>query len=144
MLLVQGTYQKIHHYCNDIFKTNYYEFCFSYVENNERFREIDRFIWESKHFHTRFKNRYTGQVVVDLTAWSNKEPNEYYEAFLYFLKDYEPHCELCFITSEQYQEPTYAMLKKMFNVKTVDLGIENVKVERTIGFSISKEGKENV
>lgn len=47
--LIQGEYEKAKaHYKSGMLK-DYFEFHFVYTSANEVFRELDRFIWESRH-----------------------------------------------------------------------------------------------
>ena len=85
MYLVQGKYSEAIAKCQKILDGNYFEFEFLYTDESERFREIDRFLYESRHT-LRFENEYRGNVVIDISDW-NEKTNSYFDAFMYFLKD---------------------------------------------------------
>lgn len=72
--IIQGDYAKITTRLSKTFKNEYFDFNFSFTDENEVFREINRFIWESKHLMTRFKNRYYGSVAISLSEWNNETP----------------------------------------------------------------------
>ena len=116
-------------------------FEFDYVSANSTFREINRFLWESRKSQ-RYKNRYDGPVTVNLTKWSSKHLNEYFHAFMYMLQDYEYEC--CFITEVHPKEDLIKAIEKHFeNVKIKNMLPEEKVNKTTIGFAIT-EGKEDV
>ena len=47
--IIQGDYAKITMKLSRTFKAKYFDFNFSFTDKNEVFREINRFVWESKH-----------------------------------------------------------------------------------------------
>lgn len=63
--IIQGDYAKITARLSRTFKAPYFDFNFSFTDENEVFREINRFVWESKHLMTRFKNR-TFRITINL------------------------------------------------------------------------------
>lgn len=142
--LIQGDYEKAKkHYTQTMLK-DYFEFHFVYASINEVFRELDRFIWESKHQMTRYKNEYTGPVLIDLTEWNAKESNEYFEAFMYYLKDHA-YLECTFIVQDKCEKPFLETLEKFFEVNIVELEIRKEKEhKRRIGFYIEEEALGNV
>jgi len=86
MILIQGDYSKSKKYADDLMQSEYFEFHFPYVEEQVTFREINRFNDESRRL-TRFKNKYTGKVVINITEWADKPLNSYFRAFSYFIMD---------------------------------------------------------
>lgn len=149
MYLLQGDYKKVKGFCNDLFTNGYFEFEFSYVSENERFREIDRYLWESRHECTRFKNRYEGDIVIGLNEWNKNDPNKYFDAFMYFIKDCQKFTHSCILFVEDYvSESLLTSLKKHFDIITKEMGLDvkENKSKRKIGFYIenNEEGKSNV
>lgn len=130
--LIQGQYEKTKEYYERNVSQNYFEFDFAYVPSNNVFRELDRFIWESKHQMTRFLNHYSGPVLIDLTAWNNNELNCYFDAFMYFLKDNE--CYQCsFITQEACSQALEDKLRSFFEIKITSIELKRSE-KRVIGF----------
>lgn len=144
MYLVQGSYENAISYCRGITRNAGFEFCFTYVSENEVFKEINRFIWESKHMHTRFKNKYKGSVVVDISQWCDKEPNLYFDAFMYYLKDNSTDYKIDFIADKECPKSLVEYLQTFFELDVIDLGIKKVKEKTKIGFRIGTEEKEYV
>lgn len=135
--IIQGDYAKITARLSKTFKNEYFDFNFSFTDENEAFKEINRFIWESKHLMTRFKNRYYGSVAISLSEWNNEMPNCYFDSFMYFMKDMFPEEKICFYVESQIRDELLIRIKMFFpNTKIIDLLI-NKKPERKIGFAIS-------
>lgn len=146
-LIIQGTYKSAIDYCNAVFK-KYFEFTFCYVSDNEIFRELDRFIWESKH-EMRFQNYYEGVAVIDLSMWNKKEAyefNEYFDAFFYYLKGNDKiHC--VFLIDDYCSEQLLKKIKFFFNnVFLVDLHPKKSDSGKSkpIGFTVQERGAANV
>lgn len=121
MIIIQREYEKAVSYLKSTLK-EYFEFAFSYVDQNERFREIDRFLWESKHC-LRFKNEYTGNVVIELSGWNTKslyEFNEYFDAFMYFIKSKNGKLNTLFFVTGECSKNLYDQLSKHFDLKVID------------------------
>lgn len=142
--LLQGEYEKAKAHYKETMQKDFFEFHFVYTSTNEAFRELDRFIWESKRQMTRFKNRYVGPVLVDLTEWNKNKSNEYFEAFLYYLKDHQ-YLECTFIVQGRCETELIDTLKKFFEVEVVELEAnkENHK-KRKIGFHLEEGADGNV
>lgn len=142
--LIQGEYEKaISHYKSTMLK-DYFEFHFVYTSANEVFRELDRFIWESRHQKTRFKNQYKGPVLIDLTEWNGNDINEYFEAFLYYLKDHS-YLECTFIVQNLCEECFLDKLNEFFEIDVVELDIRKDKEKkRRIGFYLEEGVEGNV
>ncbi len=137
--IIQGDYAKITTRLSKTFKNEYFDFNFSFTDENEVFREINRFIWESKHLMTRFKNRYYGSVAISLSEWNNETPNGYFDSFMFFMKDMFPEDKICFYVESQIRDELLIRIKLFFpNTKIIDLLI-NKKPERRIGFAISDD-----
>jgi len=142
--LIQGEYEKAKDCYKSTMLKDYFEFHFVYTSTNEVFRELDRFIWESKHQKARFKNRYAGPVLIDLTEWNSNEPNEYFEAFLYYLKDHA-YLECTFIVQNLCEEGFLEKLRNFFEIDVVELEIQKGKDQkRRIGFYIEERNDDNV
>lgn len=141
MRLIQGNYEENISYCRDTIKEDFFEFDFPFVPMDTQFREIDRFLWESKHQCTRFKNRFEGQAVIDITDWNAVHPNDYFDAFLYFLKGNEDHLSCTLITSEPCTGEVMNRISKLFTVKEVNLLTDShpQKKMNTIGFCADTE-----
>ncbi len=142
--LLQGKYEIAKKHYADATMTDFFEFDLSYVPKNEHFRELDRFLWESKHTMTRFKNRYDGPVLINLTSWNSKEVNEYFEAFMYFLKD-SPGLKCTFIVENKCNEQLLENLESFFEIKVMELTeVKEKEPKRKIGFIIEEEVGNNV
>ena len=103
--------------CEEQLGEKYYLFSLPYVATYDRFREIDRFLWESRHMYARFQNRYSGPVVVDVTEWCREEPNVYLEAFLFFLKDLEEKQPCILISEKLWDKPLIDTIRNFFTVE---------------------------
>lgn len=125
--------------CSELLGTDYFVFSLSYIEDRP-FREIDRFLWESRHEKCRFSNRYTGPVCIDLTEWSGKMPNLYFDAFSYFLKDLGSDCPTVLISEKRLSEPLRSRLERFFELEVTNLLESKGKEEpRVIGFAVQEE-----
>jgi len=145
MYFLQGDYKKVKGYFNDLFPNDYFEFEFSYVAEDEKFKEIDRFLWESRHECTRYKNRYNGSLVIGLNEWNNNETNKYFDAFMYFLKDYMRFAHSCVFFIEDFADKSLIeALEKHFDltVKELSITVKNDRIQRKIGFCINPDEKE--
>lgn len=146
MYLLQGDYPNVKDYCEELFADDYFEFELSYVSENEKFKEIDRFLWESRHECTRYKNRYNGNFAIGITEWNDKTPNKYFDAFMFFLKDYMSSARSCVIFVEDYIDKSLLnALKKHFNltIKELSLTEKDDFTMKKIGFCIDFDNKEN-
>jgi len=146
MELIQAKYEKAIQYCNSKIKSEYFEFSFSYVSMDERFRELDRFIWEARHQCTRYKNCYSGDIVIDISEWSDKEPNEYFDAFMYYIKDIYSKHHCIFISEKICDKGIIDRIHEHFEitVQTLDIKLGTSKKLNQIGFAVSKEEHEYV
>lgn len=139
MKLVQGDCRKAKEYIYDTLKGRCFEFDFPYIDENAVFREINRFNDESKKL-TRFKNKYTGNVVVNLTSWIDKPINEYFTAFMYFLVDRTlkfNKSELIFTTEKVCPHEFLITIEYYFGnkIQLIDLGVKTKDTKKTsIGF----------
>ena len=123
--IVQGDYPRIASKLSAHFKGDYFDFDFAYVSENEVFREINRFIWESKHMMTRFKNRYTGPVAVCLSGWNEESLNGYFDTFMYFMKDMFPESKICFYLESRISGRMLTGIKELFpNVRLIELQLK--------------------
>lgn len=146
MELIQAKYEKALQYCKSKMNRKYFEFHFSYVPMNERFRELDRFIWEAKHQCTRYKNRYLGDIVIDISEWSDKEPNEYFHAFLYYIKDVYNEQKCIFISERVCEKSITEKMQEHFEItiRTFDISPTISKKVNHIGFTDLTEEHEYV
>lgn len=122
MVVIQGTYEKIIRYYESSTNGNYFEFTFPYVGHNEIFRELDRFLWESKHI-LRFQNAYAGNVLIELSGWNNRSENdfnEYFEAFMYFLRSKADTLRVTFFLEGKCSKDLYEHLKNHYEVQLVE------------------------
>lgn len=140
MRLIQGDYGKIKKYMNDNMGSTYFEFNLPYVDDNCVFKEINRFNDESRCI-TRFKNKYSGDVMVDITEWIDKSVNEYFEAFSYFILDrmLEFPSSKFFLTCEkECTQEFLSVLEDCFkdDIQVIDLGVrkKTLSSKRVVGF----------
>ena len=141
--LIQGKYEKVKTFYEKNMAKKYFEFQLAYVSQNEVFREIDRFLWESRHQMTRFKNNYQGPVLIDLSCWNENELNIYFEAFMFFLKD-NGFYECTFMIQEECCKELLEKLKEFFEISVTSLNIEKKAKKMTIGFVVTEKEIENV
>ena len=146
MYLVHGPFVKTSKYCEDLFGKDYFEFCLSYVGDGAGFREIDRFLWESRHERTRYRNRYSGPVALDITAWADKYPNDYFDAFMYFISDAVKEGECVLTSEEKCGREICDRLGRFFTLEVISLnsGKESAGTTRKIGFTDEKEDEKDV
>lgn len=139
MVVIQGNYENAIRYCDFITGGEYFEFVFPYVEQEERFRELDRFLWESKHCF-RFQNEYSGNVLVELSGWNDKSKydfNEYFDAFMYFLRNKADKLNVTFFVNGKCSEALFANLSKHFEIRLTEPGKGDVQLtvhKSSIGF----------
>ena len=139
MKLIQGEYRKSKEYILIELKNDYFEFNLPYVDENSDFKEINRFNDESKKC-TRFKNKYSGNVVVNLSEWANKPLNEYFIAFMCFLVDRTlelKNSKLIFICEQICSQELICTIEDYFDekIQLIDLGVKTKDRRRaTIGF----------
>lgn len=143
MKLITGIYRKVKEECERIFSDGYFEFSFLYVPETEKFREIDRFLYESRHT-LRFENEYTGNVILDISAWNHKPLNSYFEAFMYFLKDNKDKYECVLIINERCSSEMREKLKDFFgDIKEIQKPVLHESKRVRIGFVIDEEKEVN-
>ena len=100
---------------------------------------------ESRHEKARFRNRYVGPAVIDITEWSDAAPNDYFDAFMYFIKDYSSESEVVLVSEKTCEEAVLSRLKRFFEVEISDLlEQKEVKQVRRIGFALREEEREYV
>ena len=144
MVVIQGDYENAIRYCDKITDGAFFEFDFSYVDLNERFRELDRFIWESKHT-LRFQNEYRGNVIVELSGWNDKseyEFNEYFDAFMYYLKSKGNMLNVAFFVNGKCSRALFNCLSRFYEIHLVEpekgeVSLQTAKVQ--IGFNSREE-----
>ena len=145
MELVIANLEQAETWCRAHLGGDYFSFCFSYTPLSDRFREIDRYLWESRHEKARFANRYCGPVVIDISEWSEAAPNDYFDAFLYFLKDLSAVSRIAMISDRPCGEQILSRLRRFFRIEITSL-LDN-KQERKpnrIGFIAREEEPEHV
>lgn len=148
MLLVQGNFKRTKTFFENKIKKKYFEFSFGFVSEEERFREIDRFLWESKKEMTVFKNRYIGPCVIDISEWNDRICNRYFEAFMYFILDLSSSCDIYLTLDKECSNQLKSNLELFFSaIKIVSLGLDksqqqtNVKIP--LGFHFSQNIKKD-
>jgi len=141
--VIQGKYEKAKKHYREYMLNDFFEFHLVYASTYEKFRELDRFIWESKHDKTRFKNSYKGPVLIDITEWNSNVLNEYFDAFMYYLKD-NPYLECTFIVQDICSENLKKKLEYFFEISIDELETRNENTTKRIGFYISEEAKDCV
>ncbi len=140
MKLIQGSYGKTIEYCAKMFDGKFFEFELPYVSTDNHFCEIDRFLYESRHT-LRFKNHYEGNVVIDLSDWNDRDKvNNYFESFMYFLKDNADIYNCVFIVDKKCSSKIIKMLKELFEIEITELDVPATETKTRIGFYMSKEG----
>lgn len=138
--LITGMYEKVKEECNRIFSTSqYFDFNLFYVPETDRFREIDRFLYDSKHM-LRYENEYTGNVIVDISEWNRNFINTYFDSFMYFLKDNITKYKCILIADDRCSDALMKKLKLFFSeLKEIQLPIRTEKKQTQIGFAINDE-----
>lgn len=134
--LILGKYELAISYYRQQMHEDCFEFHFTYVPRDERFRELDRFIWESRHTKTRFKNKYAGPVLIDITEWNFEIPNDYFTAFMFYLKD-NPDLECTFLAENEISSILLQKLSAFFEVNVIKLETRET-VHTNIGFYIEE------
>lgn len=142
MYLVQGKYSEAIAKCQKILDGNYFEFEFLYTDESERFREIDRFLYESRHT-LRFENEYRGNVVIDISDW-NEKTNSYFDAFMYFLKDNAAKYCCVFISNKKCSDKTIEKFNDLFIIEEICLSLPEEKKKVKIGFVDNERSEINV
>ncbi len=143
MEIIQGSFGKIAEHLHRKLSGEFFEFVLPYVGENCRFEEINRFNDESRQL-VRFKNEYEGNTVVEITDWTDKESNKYFEAFVYFLRDRMlkyPHSLLVLTSEKDCPQEFIQMLEELFEEEIClnDLGVKCKETEkRTIGFAFEE------
>lgn len=145
MELIIGKIEKILDYYAKKTTGNYFGFELMPPASYVTFNELNRFRWESKKL-TRFKNRYEGNVIIDLTAWNdgNFTCHEF-EAFMYYLKDNPGY--VCTFASEKNLDPL--LLKRLEGLfgeinQISFLTPQNNAKKRNIGFTIDNKEENDV
>ena len=118
---------------------SYFEFELQY-ENCDN--ELNRFLWESRKEKAKYKNRYLGDIVIDLSKWNNRIDKPFFEAFQYFLLDMDNN--LTFILDDKPSKLLLQTLEKRFSLMIKELSLTKHSNEcKKIGFYCEEE-KENV
>lgn len=100
MEYIEADYQWMMNYCKEKFPNGFFEFRLGYGSRSEVYNEFNRFHWTSRHTGTRFKNKYDGPLVLDISEWADESPNTCLTDFLYYLADsFSP--DACIIISEK-------------------------------------------
>lgn len=142
MYLVQGKYFETIKKCKKMLDDDYFEFELIYTDESERFREIDRFLYESRHT-LRFENEYRGNVVIDISGWSEKN-NSYFDAFMYFLKDNMDKYCCVLISNKKCSDKTIEKLNDLFTIEEMCLSLPEEKKKVKIGFVDDERSEINV
>lgn len=144
MKIITGPYEKVRKKCSEIFKTDFFEFSFPFVdEGAERFRELDRFLFESRK-KTRFKNRYKGNVVIDVSAWNDRGIfNDYFDSFMYFIIDSMDESGFILTADKPCSAELISRLKRFFDISEICLTKKKKAQKVTIGFAPSSEKEDD-
>lgn len=146
MKIIQGEYRKSKEYILKELNDDYFEFNLPYVDENSVFKEINRFNDESKKC-TRFKNKFSGNVVVNLSEWVNNPINEYFNAFMYFLVDRTlefNNSKLIFICEQICPKKLIFAIEDYYDeeVQLIDLGVKTTDLHKNvIGFIAESNNK---
>lgn len=125
--------------CERIFPDGFFSFS---VSTDSHFSEIDRFLDESMA-NTRFRNYYTGNVVLDLSEWNkNCEFGEQFNAFMYFIKDNTDKYNCVFIIDSFCTYEFITKLKDFFEIEQISLGFSKTFQKVKMGFTVSDGTKE--
>lgn len=148
MKLLEGKYVDAINYCAKRTDKEPFVFELRYADADTDFRELDRFLWESRHSTgQRFRNRYTGPAVIDITSWNDRVPNDNLRAFLYYMKDHESEID-CYLMSEtEFSARITDCVEGLFDIgRPVRVGKPRDKRDkdngRVIGFALP-ERREN-
>ena len=146
MEYVEAEYLWSLEHCKKLFPNGYFEFRLAYGSNPESYREFDRFHWSSRHQCTRYKNRYTGPVVVDLSEWAEDAPNTCLTDFLYYLTDTFADQDCVLITEKPCNKKLLEHIEKTVSIHRKNQKLKETENDkRVIGFSASgKEDREYV
>lgn len=141
MEYVEAAYPWAHAHCKKLFPGGFFEFRLSYGSRPEIYREFDRFHWTSRHQCTRFRNRYTGPVVVDISEWAKEDPNACLTDFLYYLEDNYNSVGCVLISEKPCSKELLAHIEKTVTIhKKVQRLESSEKTKRIIGFCTSEKG----
>ena len=136
--LIQGQYEKAKEHYISSGNEDFFEFHFTYTSVDKVFRELDRFIWESRRQKTRYKNQYIGPVLIDITEWNSNKTNEYFDAFMYYLKDHDG-LKCTFIVQNLCEEQFLERLNEFFEIEVDELDVRKDKShKRKIGFCLEE------
>ena len=137
MTIITGTYERVKKEYEAKTGEPYFEFYFPFVKESERhFSEIDRFLWESRKL-TRFKNRYEGEVLVDVSEWNEpgKGNNRFFNAFMYFLKDFSiQHNRVTLMADQPCCDALLLRLQRFFTIEEICLEPHKAQQPTKIGF----------
>ena len=139
MKLIIGMYEDIKNEIEPTSLNDFFEFYFPYVERTERFREIDRFLYESKSTK-RYLNEYSGKILLNITEWSNNEYiNNYFIAFMMFIKDNQDKYECVLISEKDCKENIISVLNDLFTIERHYIGKLKDEKQIKIGFESDKD-----
>ena len=140
MKIITGSFEKVKKQIKIKMGNEYFEFFFPYVEESaDRFREIDRFLYESRK-HTRFKNAYIGNIVIDISEWNNNRRfNNYFDAFMYFIIDNMNLNRFIFTADKPCNRELFERLQKYFKIEEMCLEAVKPKQKIKIGFALPEE-----
>ena len=143
--LICGSYSDCIGYCKTHSKSEPFIFKLAYADDNMPFKELNRFVWESRHRYTRFKNRYSGNAVIDMSDWTNERANDKLYAFLYFLKDREELISCVFISENECGRSFCEAVERLFDFERVNLPsmIKNATRAKRIGFTGTSDGEDD-
>lgn len=143
MKIITGNYRDVRDECEKLYPEGYFEFVFACCDENSRFREIDRFLYESRKT-LRYQREYVGNVVVDITAWNDTELNSLFDAFMYLLKDGKEKYRVAFTMGNRSSDKLLKRLNDVFegDIQVVDLHLDVEPMKHKIGFTANVESEE--
>lgn len=134
--ILEGNYKDLHHIMQKS-KIDYFQFDLPFIDENEVFRELDRFLYESRIQKTHFKNQYKGKVYVNISGWNDFQ-NKYLDAFIYFLYDNVESqiLDVTLINEEKTSEKLLKRISRVFDIERTALReMEREENKRVIGFT---------
>ena len=83
--------------------------------------------------------------MIDISEWSDAMPNDYFDAFMFFLKDLSTSCQIAMISDKVCQDQIVSRLRRFFQIEISDmLEKKDVQKTRRIGFVVREEEMDRV
>lgn len=142
MEYIEADYPWLRAYCSRLYPAGFFAFRLCYGEDPETYNEFNRFSWISRRQCTRYRNRYTGPVAVDISDWAEKEPNTCLTDFLYYLTDCFAESNCVLVSEKPCSKALMTHIEKTVRLTKKTLRLQNAGKRRAIGFCT--EGTEDV